>query len=645
MPFFALFFDFYDLLVYNLFIRLWRDHRRKIGHHGEFVFMSVTVRPFGFFEGNQINEYTLSRGNITAKILDLGGIVRCFSVKAFGKETDVALGYDDIDGYIKDTGSYFGALVGRVSNRISDAGFTLNGKEYRLNANHFKNCLHGGKRGYDRRIWTAEIAGDYALKLSLTSPDGEEGFPGELKITAVYSVTSRGGLKVEFSAETDADTPVSLTNHSAFNLNGAGSGTILGHILKINAHRIIPIDETFTPLGGYIRTAGTPFDFINPKPIGKDIDSDDRIMRYCGGYDVDYVSDYDGFFKFAEVVGDKSGIRMRVFTTEKNLQFYSGNFLTGTPGKGGNYNKHDGFCLEGQKTPNAINCPEYPSCVLKKGEKYRSIIEYVLDENPTDNERPLDTVKTDGGFTGIFRTFGAIGDSLSSGELESLTEDGNRGYHDIYEYSWGQFIAEKSRMKCFNFSRGGLTARTFNEFEEQGKLLAGNPCQAYIIALGVNDRTAVVNGSEKYGDISTDVDFDDYRNNANTVIGNYFKIIQKIKEISPKSRIFLTTPPVDFWESEDKTLTEFRDKFADFVRSIPSYFPWIYVMDLRKYCPPFDEKMREKYYCGGHLNVLGYKYVADVFSSYMDYIIRKNYEDFKQTGFIGTDLYYCEDKW
>lgn len=340
--------------------------------------MAVLQKLFGTIGGASIDKYTISRGDITVEILNYGGIVRSFNVKTQSGEYDIVLGYDTLQEYVNDDKTYFGAAIGRVANRIANGKFVLNGKEYNLAVNNGKNCLHGGEFGFNRKIWAARILDDYSLMLTYFSADGEENFPGNLKVSVVYSLTDRNGLKITYSAETDADTPVNLTNHSYFNLNGEGGGDILGHELALFADKITPVNADMVPTGKFKSVAGTPFDFLSPKAIGKDIDKSDEQLQICGGYDVNYVKTDADDALVARVKGEKSGIIMSVFTTEQGVQFYSGNFLSKTKGKTGIYDRNGGFCLETQKFPNAINCKEYPSPVLKAGEKYESITEYVI---------------------------------------------------------------------------------------------------------------------------------------------------------------------------------------------------------------------------------------------------------------------------
>ncbi len=250
---------------------------------------------------------------------------------------------------------------------------------------------------------------------------------------------------------------------------------------------------------------------------------------------------------------------------------------------------------------------------------------------------PLAEIKADGGFTAILGTVGCIGDSLSSGEQEYKTADGKTGYYDMYEYSWGQFLARKCGVKVYNFSRGGLTAKQFHEYA--GYTLAFYPekaCRAYIVALGVNDMHRLGDAyPEGFGDMS-DVDFSDFNNNRPTFVGEYVKILQRIQALQPEAKIFLMTIPRDE-KSQEK---ELRDKHAEFIRSLPEFFKNVYVLDLRKYAPVYDEKFQERYFLGGHLNAMGYKFTADMVATYIDFIIRENPQDFKKIALVGTPHWF-----
>ncbi len=253
-----------------------------------------------------------------------------------------------------------------------------------------------------------------------------------------------------------------------------------------------------------------------------------------------------------------------------------------------------------------------------------------------ENEKPLDNLAVNGGYTAIFRKVGVIGDSLSSGEFESLDENGNKGYHDYFEYSWGQNLARICGIQCYNFSRGGMTAKEYCEsFADSMRFWDPQyACQCYIIALGVND---IHNQNQELGSLD-DICDEDYSKNAKTFIGYYAQIIQRLKKIQPRAKFFLMTMPKENGRRiQEKTLLhrEILYKLAD-------YFDNTYVIDLYEYGPVYDEEFRKKFYLGGHLNPMGYVFTAHIVASYIDYIIRKNFDDFKEVGYIGTDLHYCE---
>lgn len=256
-------------------------------------------------------------------------------------------------------------------------------------------------------------------------------------------------------------------------------------------------------------------------------------------------------------------------------------------------------------------------------------------------EKPLEKLVTNGGFCGIFRTIACIGDSLSSGEFESLNNDGQKGYHDYFEYSWGQYMARDIGCTAYNFSRGGMTAK---EYCDSFAAAAGFwnvrlAAQAYIIALGVNDMNQIELYPDGFGDISH-VDFEDEENNKKSFVGYYCKIIQKVRKIQPQSKVFVMTMPR---ESKDD-VNEKYDMHADFLRSLPNYFKNLYVLDFRKYAPYYDEAFRDRYFMSGHLNPAGYLLTARMVESYIDYIIRSDYKNFAQVGFIGTGFYNKDEK-
>ena len=334
--------------------------------------MSIEKKAFGKTEdGKEVDLYTLTNDNdLKAQITNYGGIVTSLQVPdRDGNLGDIVSGYDSLEEYIKNN-PYFGALIGRCGNRISKGKFTLNGVEYTLATNQDANHLHGGIKGFDKMVWDAEeMQTDEgpALKLTYLSKDGEEGYPGNLSCTVIYTLTNNDELKVSYKAETDKDTVVNLTHHSYFNLGGHDSGDTLGHELMINADNYTAVDEELIPTGQIKPVKDTPMDFTKPTAIGA------RIDQVEGGYDHNYVlNSSDGSLALAASVYEpKTGRVMEISTTEPGIQFYSGNFLDGSiKGKDAVYNKHSAFCLETQHFPDAPNKPDFPSIVLRPGEKY-----------------------------------------------------------------------------------------------------------------------------------------------------------------------------------------------------------------------------------------------------------------------------------
>ncbi len=315
---------------------------------------------------------------MVVKITDFGGIIVSILVPdQNGEFGDVVLGFDNLDGY-QGPSPYFGCLVGRFANRIAQGKFTLNGVEYTLAQNNGKNHLHGGLKGFDKVVWaTAPITGDdrVGLKLTTFSPDGEEGYPGDLSVTVAYTLTNDNALKIEYSATTSHDTVINLTNHSYFNL--AGTGDILGHEVVINADRFTPVDHTLIPTGELQSVNGTPMDFLQATPVGARIDLDDAQLNFGGGYDHNWVlNNQDGQLALAAGVYEPTtGRALEIYTTHPGVQFYTGNSLDGTiTGKDGAvYRKRAGFCLETQHFPDSPNQPNFPSSILKPGEEYKQI--------------------------------------------------------------------------------------------------------------------------------------------------------------------------------------------------------------------------------------------------------------------------------
>jgi len=338
----------------------------------------VEKQPFGkTADGVAVDEYTLTnQSGAKVKIITYGARVVSIEVRdREGKLGDVALGYDDILGYEKDA-SYLGPIVGRYGNRIAKGRFTLDGQTYTLAVNNNGNHLHGGLRGFDKVVWTGKgsvVGGAARLKLTYLSKDQEEGYPGNLSITVIYTWTNRNELKIEYSATTDKATVLNLTNHAYFNLAGAGVGDILNHQMRINALRFTPTDATSIPTGELRRVKGTPLDFNTATAIGKRIEEKYEQLISGSGYDHNFVLNkpMSKLGLAAEVYESTSGRVMRVYTTEPGVQFYSGNFLSGAIGKQGlAYPRRSGFCLETQHFPDSPNHPKFPSTVLRPGGRY-----------------------------------------------------------------------------------------------------------------------------------------------------------------------------------------------------------------------------------------------------------------------------------
>jgi len=343
----------------------------------------ISKKPWGKLpDGTAVDLYTLrNRHGMEVKISNYGGIVVSISVPdRKGEFADVALGYDDLEGYLKET-PYFGALVGRYGNRIANAKFTLNGREYKLAANNGPNSLHGGLKGFDKVVWQGKSLATPegpALELSYVSKDGEEGFPGNLSVTTVYALTDDNGLKIEYTATTDKDTVINLTHHSYFNL--AGKGDVLNHEVMIHANKFTPTDKNLIPIGELSSVNGTPFDFRKSTPIGARINQDDEQLKLAGGYDQNWVIDKPPgkLGLMARVYEPTSGRVLEVLSSEPGMQFYTGNHLNGKiTGKGGwVYTARSGFCMEPQHYPDSPNHPEFPSVVLKPGQEYHNTIIY-----------------------------------------------------------------------------------------------------------------------------------------------------------------------------------------------------------------------------------------------------------------------------
>jgi len=349
--------------------------------------MHVTQQTFGTMpDGTPIDLFALTnQGGLEARVMSYGGtLVSLRTPDRYGAVADVVLGFDSLPPYLAGH-PYFGSLIGRYANRIAHGIFELHGATYHLAQNNGPNHLHGGWKGFDKAIWSAcpKISSQGAqVEFSHLSRDGEEGYPGNLHVTVIYTLTDRNELRIDYTATTDRPTVVNLTNHTYFNL--AGTGAILDHVLLLAADHFLPVDATLIPTGAQRSVQGTPMDFTLPTAIGARIDADDEQLRFAhGGYDHTWVLRKDRAARSlaAEVYEPASGRVLTVLTTQPGIQFYSGNFLDGSiRGKRGEvYAKHHGFCLETQHFPNSLNEPDFPSTVLVPDETYRSITIYRFD--------------------------------------------------------------------------------------------------------------------------------------------------------------------------------------------------------------------------------------------------------------------------
>jgi aldose 1-epimerase len=335
---------------------------------------SLTKAPYGELpDGGSVDLYTLTNAlGMRVKLLNYGAIVAGIEVPdRRGKVADVTLGFDSMEGWLKNS-PYFGATVGRYANRIAKAAFTLDGTAYKLAANNGENHLHGGRKGFDKVLWHAQpiqAATAVAVRFTYLSKDGEEGYPGNLSVTVLYTLTNNNELKIEYTATTDKPTIVNLTNHTYWNLAGPKAGDCLGHILTLFADQYTPVDKGLIPTGELKPVLNTPLDFTVPTPIGK------HIGEVEGGFDHNFVlrTTPPKIGLAARAYEPRSGRLLEVLTDQPGVQFYSGNFLDGSAaGKdGAAYRKHDGFCLETQRFPDSPNRPSFPSPVLRPGDTYR----------------------------------------------------------------------------------------------------------------------------------------------------------------------------------------------------------------------------------------------------------------------------------
>ena len=320
-------------------------------------------------DGQGVEAFVFTNANgLSVKIINYGATIVSIEVPdREGNLADVVLGFDDMVGYQSADNPYFGACCGRYANRIAKGRFALDGVDYSLAVNNGPNALHGGLVGFDKKIWDAEIIDGNAVKMSLTSPDGDEGYPGTLKVETTYSLNDAGELKIEYAATTDRKTVINLTNHSYFNL--AGGGSVHGHVAQINADRYTVVDDDATPLGELRPVAGTEMDLRVPMPMGQNM-----AAVQGRGYDHNYCINQavpGELTRAATVLEPESGRTLECWTTEPGVQFYTGNFLENVPGKrGAVYNQHEGFCLETQHYPDSPNQPGFPSTELAPGETY-----------------------------------------------------------------------------------------------------------------------------------------------------------------------------------------------------------------------------------------------------------------------------------
>lgn len=335
-------------------------------------------------DGNQVYLYTLTNpSGMTVKIISYGARITAISVPDRNKHfADVVLGFPNLKGYVGDNDPFFGATIGRYANRIADGMFHLDGKTYHIPINDGPNALHGGPKGFDKRVWkgkTLKTPQGYAAELTYFSPNGQEGFPGNLHITVRYTLENHDALRIDYTATTDQDTVVNFTNHSYFNLSGAGSGNILNEKLMIDADHYTPINKTLIPTGQIAPVAGTPLDFRKLTTVGSRIHDNFQQLKYAGGYDFNYVLNHPGDLSVvaAKVVDPVSGRVLDAYTTEPGIQFYSGNQITKPIyGVGGVYHKYAALTLETQHFPDSPNHSNFPSTVLHPGQTFHSTTIY-----------------------------------------------------------------------------------------------------------------------------------------------------------------------------------------------------------------------------------------------------------------------------
>ena len=339
-------------------------------------------------DGKATDMYVLkNKNNMQVAFTNYGGrIIGLWVPDKNGQLTDVVVGVGSVQDFVNATEPYFGATIGRYGNRIAKGKFSLDGKQYTLPINNAPNSLHGGTKGFHYVVWDAKMVNDQTIEFTYLSKDGDQGYPGNLNVRVVYSLTDENELKIDYEATTDKKTVVNLTNHAFFNLNGEGSGTINNHVLQINADRYTPVDSTLIPTGKIEPVANTPLDFTKPTAIGARVEENNTQLKYGRGYDHNFVlnaNNSSGLNHAATVTGDKTGIKMEIFTSEPGLQFYGGNFMQSKNSfkGGGKDDFRTAFCLETQHFPDSPNQPSFPSTVLQPGQTYKSSSVYKFSVN------------------------------------------------------------------------------------------------------------------------------------------------------------------------------------------------------------------------------------------------------------------------
>ncbi|MCM8568297.1 galactose mutarotase [Gramella jeungdoensis] len=365
-----------------------KEDQKSEGHSEDKMVSHIQIDEEKFkseIDGKKTSFYTISNENgIEASFTNYGQrLISLWVPDRNGSFEDIVLGFSSLEEYQNAKEKYFGATIGRYGNRISKGKFEIDGKGYDLVTNNGENHLHGGIKGFHNVVWDAEQTASNKLIFTRSSPHMEEGYPGNLEVKVEYTLTDQNELKIEYFATTDKKTVVNLTHHSFFNLEGAGSGSINDHLLMINADRFTPVDQGLIPTGELRSVEGTPFDFTSLKPIGRDIEQENRQLEYGHGYDHNFVlnaepTNEEGLRLAAKVIEPDSGRKMEVYTNEPGLQFYGGNFLDGkTKGKDGKaYDYRGAFCLETQHFPNSPNQPDFPETLLEPGEEYHSVCVY-----------------------------------------------------------------------------------------------------------------------------------------------------------------------------------------------------------------------------------------------------------------------------